>query len=101
MVGSVHTLFPSLPAMHWDLTRLLETPFANIVTRLLVTRLFLTRLFGPILPSIITRPNSFTAINFALEDWLMPSFVSHQLIYLAPGIIDTYSCFVQSKPTGG
>jgi len=68
VVGSVLTLFPSLPATHWDLTRLLDPPLPNIATRLLVTRLFLTVLLRPPLVNIVTSPNSFTAITFALKD---------------------------------
>jgi len=41
VVGSVQTLLPSLPAMHWLLTRLPDPPLANIVTRVYVNRLSL------------------------------------------------------------
>ena len=43
VVGSVQTLLPSLPAMHWLLTRLVDPPLANIVTKVYVNRLSLVK----------------------------------------------------------
>ena len=44
VVGSVQTLLPSLPAMHWVLTRLADPPLANIVTKVYVNRLSLVNM---------------------------------------------------------